>query len=44
MIATLIAILVWIVVPKDYTAFTKLSDEYKETELAIGLNAIQAHI
>ena len=44
MIATLIAILVWIVVPKDYTAFTKLSDEYKETELAVGLNAIQAHI
>ena len=43
-IATLTAILVWIVVPKDYTAFTKLSDEYKETELAIGLNAIQAHI
>jgi oligosaccharide repeat unit polymerase len=44
MIATLTAILVWIVVPKDYTAFTKLSDEYKETELAVGLNAIQAHI
>ena len=44
MIATLIAILVWIVVPKDYTAFTKLSDEYKETELAVGLNVIQAHI
>ena len=43
-IATLTAILVWIVVPKDYTAFTKLSDEYKETELAVGLNAIQAHI
>ena len=43
-IATLTAILVWIVVPKDYTAFTKLSDEYKETELAVGLNVIQAHI
>lgn len=44
MIATLTAILVWIVVPKDYTAFTKLSDEYKETELAVGLSVIQAHI
>ena len=43
-IATLTAILVWIVVPKDYTAFTKLSDEYKETELAVGLSVIQAHI
>ncbi|MBR1503055.1 MAG: oligosaccharide repeat unit polymerase [Prevotella sp.] len=43
-IASLTAIVVWIVLSKDYTAYTKLSDEYKETELAIGLNAIQAHI
>lgn len=30
--------------PEEYTAYTKLSDEYKETELAIGFNSIQAHI
>jgi len=30
--------------PKEYTAVTKLSDEYKETDLAIGLTQIKAHI
>jgi len=43
-IATLLAIVVWLCVPNEYTAYTKLSDEYKETELAIGFNSIKAHI
>ena len=30
--------------PKSYTAVTKVSDEYKEMDLAIGLNDIKAHI
>ena len=43
-VATLLAIVVWLCVPKKYTAITKLSDEYKETELAIGFNTIRAHL
>ena len=43
-IATLLAIVVWLCVPNEYTAYTKLSDEYKETELAIGFSSIKAHI
>ena len=43
-IATLLAIVVWMCVPKEYTAITKLSDEYKETDLAIGLNSMTARI
>ena len=42
--ATLLAIVVWLCVPKTYTAITKVSDEYKETDLAIGLNDMKAHI
>ena len=34
----------WLFVPKEYTAVTKLSDEYKETELAVGFNSVKAHI
>jgi len=43
-IATLLALVVWLCVPKDYTAVTKLSDEYKETELAIGFNNTKAYL
>ena len=43
-IATLLAIVVWLCLPKEYTAITKLSDEYKETELAIGFNSIKAQL
>ena len=43
-IATLLALVVWLCVPKEYTAVTKLSDEYKETELAIGFSNIKAHL
>lgn len=43
-IATLLAIAVWLCIPKTYTAITKVSDEYKETDLAIGLSEIQAHL
>ena len=44
LIATLLAIVVWLFVPKEYTAVTKLSDEYKETELAVGFNSVKAHL
>ena len=30
--------------PKKYAAFTRLSDEYREMDLSIGMNKIQAHI
>ena len=43
-IATLLALVVWLCVPKDYTAVTKLSDEYKETELAIGFSNAKAYL
>lgn len=43
-IATLLAIIVWLWVPKDYTAITKLSDEYREVDLAIGLDNTKAQI
>jgi len=42
--ATLLAIVVWLIVPKEYTAVTKLSDEYKEMDLAIGLSQMQQSI
>ena len=44
LIATLLALVVWLCVPKEYTAVTKLSDEYKETELAIGFSNIKAYL
>ena len=44
LVATLLAIVVWLCMPKYYTAVTKLSDEYKEMDLAIGLTQIQANI
>ncbi len=44
LVATLLAIVVWLCVPKEYTAITKVSDEYKEMDLAIGLTDMQAHI
>lgn len=44
LLATILAIVVWVCVPKEYTAITKLSDEYKETDLAIGLNNMKAHL
>lgn len=42
--ATLLSIVVWLCVPKEYTALTKLSDEYKETDLAVGFNALRAYL
>lgn len=43
-IAALLAIVVWQCIPKEYTAATKLSDEYKEMDLSIGLNSISSKI
>lgn len=42
--AVLLAIVVWLCVPKEYTAITKLSDEYKEVDIVIGLDKYQARI
>ena len=44
LLATVLATVVWMCVPKEYTAITKLSDEYKEIDLAIGLNDMKANI
>lgn len=44
LIATLLAIVVWLIMPKEYTAITKLSDEYKEMDVAIGLNALNIKV
>lgn len=35
-IATLLAVVAWLCVPKEYSAYTEISDEYKETDLAVG--------
>lgn len=43
-IATLFAIAVWLCVPNEYTAVTKLSDEYKEVDLSVGLDKIASRI
>ena len=43
-IATLLAIVVWLCIPKEYTAATKVSDEYKEMDLSIGLNRFTSKI
>ena len=44
LVATLLAIVVWLCVPKEYSAVTKVSDEYKEVDLAIGMNMMKAQI
>lgn len=43
-IATLLALVVWLCVPKEYTAVTKVSDEYKEVDLAIGMSMLKSQI
>ena len=43
-IATLLAVVVWLCVPNEYTAVTKVSDEYKETDLAIGMTRTKADL
>lgn len=43
-VATLLSVVVWLIVPKEYAAITKVSDEYKEVDLAIGLDKITAKI
>ena len=43
-IASVIAMVVWFIVPKEYAAQVKLSDEYKETDLAVGLTKMAARM
>ncbi len=43
-VATLLAVVVWLCVPKKYTAITKISDEYKEVDLVIGLDIYSARV
>lgn len=43
-VATLLAIVVWLCMPKHFTAVTKVSDEYKEMDLVIGLNDMKARL
>lgn len=43
-LATLLSIVAWFVTPKEYTAITKVSDEYKEIDLAIGMDNLKAHV
>lgn len=38
--AILVAVVAWMLVPKTYGAQVKISDEYKETDLSIGLNQL----
>ncbi len=42
--ATLLAVVVWLCIPTEYTAITRVSDEYKEMDLAIGFNEMAKHI
>lgn len=43
-VAALLATVVWLLVPKTYSATTTVSDEYKEMDLAVGLNVINAQV
>ena len=43
-VAALLAIVVWQLVPKTYSATTTVSDEYKEMDLSVGLNVINAQV
>lgn len=42
--ATLVSVAVWLCMPKEYSATTTIIDEYKEMDLGIGINDIQATI
>ena len=42
--ATILAIVVWALVPKYYAACITVSDEYQETDLAVGMNSVSARI
>lgn len=42
--AIVLSIVAWCLVPKEYAARTKLCDEYKEMDLAIGLDKWSAKI
>lgn len=42
--AAVLAVAVWLVIPKRYAAVTTIADEYKEVDLAIGLTKIQARL
>lgn len=43
-IATILSVVVWCLVPKEYAAQTKIIDEYTEVDLAIGLDKFSAKI
>lgn len=42
--AIVLSLVVWMFVPKEYAAQTKIADEYQEMDLAIGLNDVSAKI
>ena len=42
--ALILAVLVWLIEPNEYEAQIKISDEYTETDLAVGLNNISAKL
>lgn len=42
--AALLAVVVWLCVPNEYTAITKLSDEYKEMDLVVGYKELTKHL
>lgn len=44
LLATLLSIVVWVVAPREYAAYTKISDEYKEVDLALGLSKLQSRV
>lgn len=44
LVTTFVSLVVWCFVPAKYGARTKIVDEYKETDIAIGLNGLQATI
>ena len=43
-VAILLASFVWLCIPKEYTAITKVADEYKEMDLSIGLDNMKARV
>ena len=42
--ASIFAVVTWMLVPKYYAARITVSDEYQETDLAVGMNSVSARI
>lgn len=44
LVATLVSVVIWMCIPKEYAASTVISDEYKEIDLAVGMTHMNARL